>query len=112
MNSQEDGRKEGALTQVNFQAEVKDEKWLLHLRFGHLNFGGLNLLHRKGMVKGLSLIEKPNNICEGCILGKQHRETFLEGKSVREKAPLELVHSDLCGPMKTPSIGIHYVLPS
>ena len=80
MNSQENGRKGEAVTQVNFQAEVKDEKWLWNLRFGHLNFGGLNLLHRKGMVKGLPLIEKPDNICEGCILGKQHRGTFPAGK--------------------------------
>ena len=47
MNSQEDGRKEVVVTQVNFQAEVKDENDLWHLRFGHLNFGGLNLLHKK-----------------------------------------------------------------
>ena len=50
MNSQEDGRKEAVVTQVNFQAEVKDKKWLGHLRLGHLNFRGLNLLHRKDMV--------------------------------------------------------------
>ena len=86
MNAQEDARKDVAFIQVNFQADAKDENWLWHLRFGHLNFGGLNLLHRKGMVKGLPLLEKPDNLCEGCILGKQHRETFLTGMSVREKA--------------------------
>ena len=36
------------VTQETFQREAKDEKWLWHLRSGHLNFGGLNLLHRKG----------------------------------------------------------------
>jgi len=77
MNSQEDARKNAAIIQVNFQAEVKDKKWFWHLSFGHLNFGGLNLLHRKGMVKGLPLIEKPDILCEGCILGKKHIETFL-----------------------------------
>ena len=80
MNSQENGRKYAVVIQVNFQAEVKDKNWLWHLRFGHLNFGGLNLLHRKGMVNGLPLIEKPNSLCEGCILGKQHRDIFPEGK--------------------------------
>lgn len=53
MNSQEDGRKDAVVTHVNYQAEVKDENWLWHLRFGHLSFGGLNLLHMKDMVKGL-----------------------------------------------------------
>ena len=80
MNSQEDGRNDVDATQVSFQQEIKDENWLWHLKFGHLNFKGLNLLHRKNMVKGLPLIEKPDSLCEGCILGKQHRETFLSGK--------------------------------
>lgn len=33
MNSQEDGSKKAAVRQVKFQAEVKDENWLWHLRF-------------------------------------------------------------------------------
>jgi len=81
MNSQEVGSKDATLTQVNCKKEVKDENWLWHLRFRHLNFRGLNLLHRKGMVKGLPLIEKLDNLCEGCILGKQHKETFPVGLS-------------------------------
>ena len=69
------------------------------------------MLHRKGIVKGLPLIEKPDSLCEGCILGKQHRESFPSGKSIRENSPLEIVHSDLCGPMQTPSlVGSHYML--
>jgi hypothetical protein len=56
------------------------------------------------MVKCFPLIEKPKRICEGCIFGKQHRELFSVGKSYRENSP-EIVHSDICGPMQTPSIG-------
>ena len=41
-----------------FQTEVQDESWLWHFRFGHLNFGGLKLVHTKNMVKGLILINK------------------------------------------------------
>jgi len=54
-----------AVIQEAFQSVPKDENWLWHLRFGHLNFGGLNLLSRKGMVRGLQLIEKPDSLCEG-----------------------------------------------
>jgi hypothetical protein len=57
------------------------------------------------MVKGFPLIEKLERICEGCIFGKQHRESFPGGKSYRERAPLEIVHLDICGPMQTTSIG-------
>ena len=87
-----EGRIIAAVTQEVFQEQVKDENWLWHLRFGHISFGGLNLLHRKGMIKGLPLIENPDSLCEGCILGKQHRESFLVGKSIRAKAPLEIFH--------------------
>eukprot|EP00253_Pinus_taeda_P024203 PITA_24203 len=65
-----EGRTIAAVKQEVFKEQVKDENWLWHLRFGHLNFGGLNLLRRKGMVKGLSLIEKPDSLCEGYILDK------------------------------------------
>ena len=63
------------------------------------------------MVKGLPLIEKPDSLCEGCILGKKHRESFSTRKLIREKTPLEIVHLDLCEPMQIPSIGgIFYFL--
>ena len=45
--------------QAAFQTEVQDESWLWHFRFGHLNFGGMKLLHTKNMVKGLPLIDRP-----------------------------------------------------
>ena len=63
------------------------------------------------MVRGLPLIEKLDSLCEGCILGKQHRESFPSRKSKRANAPLEIVHSYLCGPMKMPSLASsQYVL--
>ena len=73
--------------------------------FGHLNFGGINLLHTKNIVKGFPLIDRPERVCEGCIFGKKHRETFPVGKSYRARTPLEIVHSDISGPMQTSSIG-------
>ena len=91
--------------QSAIQIEVQDDFWLWHFRFRHLNFGGLKLLHTKNMVKGFPLIDKPDKVCEGCIFGKQHRETFLVGKSYRACTPLEIMQSDICGPMQTTSIG-------
>jgi hypothetical protein len=57
------------------------------------------------MVKGFPLIEKPGRICEGYIFGKKQRESFPVGKSCIEKDPLEIVHSDIFGPIQTPYIG-------
>jgi hypothetical protein len=56
------------------------------------------------MVKGLPNIQQPTSSCEGCILANHHRDTFISGVSYRAKDPLELVHTDLCGPMKTYSL--------
>ncbi|KAA0052835.1 Retrovirus-related Pol polyprotein from transposon TNT 1-94 [Cucumis melo var. makuwa] len=50
------------------------------------------------MVNGLPQIEVPTEVCEDCIVSKQHRDPFPTGKSWRAKRPLELVHSDLCAP--------------
>ena len=72
------------------------------MRYGHLHFGGLDLLQKKQIIKRLSSIEQPTCSFESCILGKHHREKFISGVSYRAKAPLELVHTDFCGPMQTP----------
>ncbi|KAK3001818.1 hypothetical protein RJ639_021860 [Escallonia herrerae] len=86
------------------KVEVKNESWLWHKRYGHLNFQSLRSLQQKEMVYGLPKIESKKDICEGCVLGKQHRESFPREKAWRAKAPLELVHTDVCGPMRTPSL--------
>lgn len=55
------------------KACVKDTSWLWHLRFGHLNFGDLELLSKKEMLRGLPSIDHPNQLCEVCLLGKHSR---------------------------------------
>jgi hypothetical protein len=86
----------------DYKAESLDESWLWHLTYGHLHFGGLDLLHRRQMVKGFPYIQQPPSSCESCILGKHQKEKFVSRVSYRAKAPLEIVHMDLCGPMQTP----------
>jgi hypothetical protein len=78
---------------------------LWHLRYDHLGYAGLNLLSNKRMVEGLPRIGNSCDKCEACILGKQHRLPFNFGNSRRARYPLELVHTDLVGPMQVTSIG-------
>ncbi|GJZ25653.1 retrovirus-related pol polyprotein from transposon TNT 1-94, partial [Tanacetum coccineum] len=84
---------------------LEDHSWLWHMRYGHLNFGDLKLLSSKGMVKGLDQIDHPNQACEGCLLGKHARSSFLKEATSRAKEPLQLIHTDLCGPITPPSHG-------
>jgi len=57
------------------------------------------------MVIGLPQIQISSQICEECVIGKQHWEPFQKGKSWRARKALELVHSDLCGPITSMSNG-------
>ena len=49
--------------------------------------------------------------CEGCALGKHTRYPFPKNGSNKTKEVLELVHSDVCGPMNKVSVGgsVYYV---
>lgn len=44
-------------------------------------------------------------ICETCIKRKQHRITFPNERERRTTKPLEIMHSNVCGPMRTKSMG-------
>ena len=87
------------------KARHKDPSWTWHLRYGHLNFRGLELLFKKNMVKGLPYINHPDQLCEGCLLGKQFRKSFPKESNSRAQKPLELIHTDVCGPFKPNSLG-------
>ncbi|KAI5352878.1 hypothetical protein L3X38_005770 [Prunus dulcis] len=84
-----------------YRACVDHSTDLWHRRFGHLNMSSLKLLKEQDMVVGLPEIKEVKEVCEGCVLGKQSREAFLREATTRASTPLELIHSDICGPMQT-----------
>ena len=57
------------------------------------------------MVTGLPEIVVPSQVCEECVVGKQHRSQFPKSKSWRAKEVSGLVHSDICGPITPISNG-------
>lgn len=65
---------------------------------------GLKLLGDKDMVVGLPKIDGLD-FCEGCVYGKQSRNSFPVNKAWRASNYLELVHADVCGPMSVESLG-------
>ena len=71
----------------------EDESWIRHRRMGHIDFGNLIKVSKHQAVREMLEIHKPKTgICEACQHGKQTR---VEHSTTR---PLELVHTDLCGP--------------
>lgn len=77
---------------------------LWHKRLGHLNFQTLYNFSRQGLVTGLPLLKKVHTTCEPCILGKQHTHAIPRHSFSQTSRPLELIHSDLCGPFPHTSL--------
>lgn len=78
---------------------------LLHRRLGHANIRDISNAVRSGLVKGIQLQnfdEKPD--CDVCLQGKMTRTPFPK-KSERQTKILDLVHTDVCGPMRETSLG-------
>lgn len=81
-----------------------EQKQLLK-RFGHININDLRKLHSDELVSGMKLNQYIKDFhCDVCFRGKSHQFPYKNSGS-REKKRLGLIHSDICGPMKTTSIG-------
>ncbi|KAK2578606.1 hypothetical protein KPH14_001023 [Odynerus spinipes] len=79
------------------------ENW--HRRMGHLNFRDLLESSRRGIVRGIKVDEYKKNIhCEVCVRGKMTRAPFPR-ISDRSTDILDIIHSDVRGPMRTESNG-------
>jgi hypothetical protein len=83
---------------------------LWHQRLGHIEEKGLRLLHGKGMVEGMSNCSLDFDFCEHCLYGKENQVRF-PSSAMRAEGILQLVHSDVFGPMSVPSLekSMYYV---
>lgn len=81
---------------------AEDELMLWHRRLGHMNSQSMKILSR--MSTGVSINCGELSPCVPCIKGKHQRLPF-KRTGTRAEEVLELVHTDLCGPMESNSIG-------
>jgi transposase InsO family protein len=67
---------------------------------------------RKEMVRGLPELTQLNQLCEGCMAGKQRRTPFPAKTEYRAEKVMELVYGDLCGPIspQTPGGSKYFLL--
>jgi len=83
---------------------------LWHIRLGHIHYKVL--LNLQNMVCGMPSISlSKNEICKGYMLGKNIKKAFPSSDN-RAQGILDLVHSDVCGPMSSPSLSgcLYYVI--
>jgi len=73
--------------------DVDSIKW--HARLGHIGQDRMTRLAREGLISNLAKVTL--SICEHCLMGKSIKKPF--GKATRAFFSLQLVHSDICGPM-------------
>jgi hypothetical protein len=84
-----------------------NELW--HRRYGNLNYQALHFLEK--MVEGIPELQSTHEgICRGCALGKNVKKPFLSSDN-RSKKILDVIHSEVCGPMLVKSLGcsLYYV---
>nr|GEZ75700.1 retrovirus-related Pol polyprotein from transposon TNT 1-94 [Tanacetum cinerariifolium] len=91
---------------------TSSQAWLWHRRLSHLNFDTINLLSKNDIVVGLPKLKFiKDHLCSSCELGKAKRKSFHTKITRSSKRRLQLLHMDLCGPMRVASInGKRYVL--
>lgn len=107
------GERRGKLYELDFHRErptesvlyscgcVPKELELWHRRYGHLSAKNLKVLIDNEMVDGMSASSKKSGgdfVCEPCLAGKQTRKPFA-CEDRQTTRVLELVHSDVCGPV-------------
>jgi hypothetical protein len=94
-----------ALTSATMPTEI-----LWHQRYGHINHTDLLLLQKNNMVEGLPMLKNEKVACDGCALGKMHRDEVPSNPDKKKRDVLDLVHTDVCGPMQTRYLGGSFYL--
>ena len=77
-----------------------------HFQLGHASEQCVKNIANKEMATGINLLKQIKlSFCEGCVAGKMKRALFKPVGEIWSERKLQIVHSDVCGPMPTDSIG-------
>ncbi|GJW17190.1 retrovirus-related pol polyprotein from transposon TNT 1-94 [Tanacetum coccineum] len=89
-----------------FLRQLPTQSWLWHRRLSHLNFGTINDLTRLDLVDGLPKFKyEKDHFCSARERGKSKKASHPLKLIPSDHSKLELLHMDLCGPMRVASIG-------
>ncbi|GJS06698.1 retrovirus-related pol polyprotein from transposon TNT 1-94 [Tanacetum coccineum] len=80
---------------------TEDDSMKWHKRFGHFNYRTLQHMYSTKLVRDMPPISEVDSKYEGCELGKSRRLPFSKVGVTRATHKLEIMHSDICGPMST-----------
>ncbi|GKB48331.1 retrovirus-related pol polyprotein from transposon TNT 1-94 [Tanacetum coccineum] len=81
------------------------QAWLWHRRLFHFNFDHINLLSKKDVVIGLVKLKYvKDQLCSSCEVINAKRSSFKTKVVLSSKEQLNLLHMNLCDPMRVASI--------
>ena len=81
---------------------VNEEQWAWHKRVGHISLRRISKLNKLELVRDLPKLKFSSDaLCEACHKGKFSKTTFKTKNVVSTFRPLELLHIDLFGLVKT-----------
>ncbi|GJU17637.1 retrovirus-related pol polyprotein from transposon TNT 1-94 [Tanacetum coccineum] len=88
------------------------KSWLWHRRLSYLSFGTINQLTSNDLVDGLPKFKyNKDHLCSACEQGKSKKASLPPKLVPSTESKIELIHLDLCGPMRVASInGKKYIL--
>lgn len=84
-----------------YAKKANAEVW--HKRLGHFHHAAVMNLQKKNLVQGLPYLGDDIPDCKTCQIGKQARIPF-KNATWRATEKLQLIHTDLARPIKTPSL--------
>ncbi|GJR16949.1 retrovirus-related pol polyprotein from transposon TNT 1-94 [Tanacetum coccineum] len=83
---------------------TSSQAWLWHRRLSHLNVDTINLLSKHDIVTDLPKLKfVKDHLCSSCELGKAKCKSFKTKTTPSSKRCLQILHMDLCGPMRVES---------
>ena len=84
------------------QVDYDSATYLCHCHLGHIGVKRMKKLHADGLLKSLDY--ESFDACEPCLMGKITKTPF---SRTMERATdlLEIIHTDVCGPMSVEARG-------
>ena len=90
------------ITTKKFKSNDLNSTYLWHCHLGHINEKSISKLHQVGLLN--SFYFESYDTCESYLLGKMTKDPFT-GHSERANELLDLIHTDVCGPLRSDARG-------
>ena len=91
---------------ISLALEQGSQMDLWHQRLGHLDEQHLKELVERELTSDIKIPKSSKlSFCEGCIEEKMHIKSFKSSQETHSTTKMELIHSDVCGPISVELIG-------